>query len=309
MNAYLSILAGVVCAGLGGELFVRGSVGLAKWMRIPSGIIGATVAAFATSSPELSVAINAGLAGEPQIALGDSLGSNVVNVALILGTALAISGIQSPRSSLKRDFPIALLVPIVTALMLLDGVLSRLDGVLLLLGFAGWLSATIVEARRQRSSTAEVLAASHRWSTIGSCLLGLVLLIFAGKFIVTGAQAIAATYGVSQFVIGATVVAVGTSVPELATTVIAKIKGHDEIGLGTVLGSNIFNGLFIVGLVAVIHPIQVAWQSVFVALTLGVVALICSFPPGSGFIERRRGVLLIAVYCVYLVIVLQQPGH
>jgi cation:H+ antiporter len=307
MNAYLSIVMGVVCAGIGGELFVRGSVGLAKWMRIPSGIIGATVAAFATSSPELSVAINAGLAGEPNIALGDSLGSNVVNVALILGTALTISGIQAPRSSLKRDFPVALLVPMATALMLLDGVLSRLDGVLLLLGFSTWLSATIVEARRQRSSTTEVLAAAHRWSTIGSCLLGLALLIFAGKFIVTGAQSIATAYGVSQFVIGATLVAVGTSVPELATTVIAKIKGHDEIGLGTVLGSNIFNGLFVVGLVAVIHPIQVAWHSVFVALLVGIVALICSFPPRTGFIDRRRGVLLIAAYCIYLAVVLQQP--
>lgn len=115
MNPYLSVVIGIVCAGIGGELFVRGSVGLAKWMRIPSGIIGATVAAFATSSPELSVAISAGIAGEPQIALGDSLGSNVVNVALILGTALAISGIQTPRSTLKRDFPLALLVPLVTA--------------------------------------------------------------------------------------------------------------------------------------------------------------------------------------------------
>lgn len=305
MNAYLSVVLGVICAGIGGELFVRGSVGLASWMRIPPGIIGATVAAFATSSPELAVAISAGLAGEPQIALGDSLGSNVVNVALILGTALIISGIQTPRSSLKRDFPLALLVPAVTALMLADGVLSRVDGGLLLVGFATWLSVTIFEASRQRSATAEVLAAGHRWSTIGSCLLGLVLLIFAGKFIVTGAQSIATAYGVSQFVIGATVVAVGTSVPELATTVIAKLKGHDEVGLGTVLGSNIFNGLFIVGLVAVIHPIQIAWQSVLVALAIGIIALICSFPPRSGFIDRRRGALLVGLYCTYVVIVLQ----
>lgn len=306
MSAYLYVVMGIVCAGIGGELFVRGSVGLAKWMRIPAGIIGATVAAFATSSPELAVAISAGIAGEPQIALGDSLGSNVVNVALILGTALVISGIQTPRSSLKRDFPVALLVPIVTALMFLDGVLSRVDGALLLLAFSAWLSATIVEARRERSSSADVLAAVNRWSTVGSCLLGLALLIFAGKFIVTGAQSIASAYGVSQFVIGATVVAVGTSVPELATTVLAKLKGHDEVGLGTVLGSNIFNGLFIVGLVAVIHPIQIAWQSVLVALAVGILALICSFPPRSGFIERGRGVVLIGLYCIYVVAVLLQ---
>jgi cation:H+ antiporter len=309
MNAYLIIVVGIVCAGIGGELFVRGSVGLAHWMRIPAGIIGATVAAFATSSPELAVAISAGLAGEPQIALGDSLGSNVVNVALILGTALAISSIQAPRSSLKRDFPVALLVPVVTAVMFVDGVLSRLDGALLLLAFATWLSTTIVEARRQRSATAQVLAAVNRWSTIGACLVGLVLLIAAGKLIVTGAESIAAAYGVSQFVIGATVVAVGTSVPELATTVIAKLKGHDEVGLGTVLGSNIFNGLFIVGLVALIHPIEVSLQTVLVALTVGLIALICSFPPSSGLIERRRGYLLVALYCIYVATVLQSSAH
>lgn len=305
MNAYFCVVAGIICAGIGGELFVRGSVGLAQWMRIPAGLIGATVAAFATSSPELSVAISAGIAGEPQIALGDSLGSNVVNVALILGTALAISAIRTPRSSLNRDFPVALLVPIATGLMLIDGVLSRLDGGLLLTAFAAWLAATIVEARNQRSAVAPVLAAVNRWSIVGSCLLGLALLIAAGKLIVIGAQSIAAAYGVSQFIIGATVVAVGTSVPELATAVVAKLKGHDEVGLGTILGSNIFNGLFIVGLVAVIHPIRVAWQSVAVALAAGVVALISSFPPRDGLIVRRRGALLIALYCIYLATVLQ----
>jgi cation:H+ antiporter len=305
MNSYLSVFLGVVCAGIGGELFVRGSVGLARWMRIPAGIIGATVAAFATSSPELSVAISAGLAGEPQIALGDSLGSNVVNVALILGTALAISAIQTPRSSLKRDFPIALLAPIVTAVLFLDGVLSRVDGAILLLGFAAWLTATVLEARRQRDAAAQVLATVNRWSTIGACVFGLLLLVAAGKLIVTGAESIAAAYGVSQFVIGATVVAVGTPVPELATAVVAKLKGHDEVGLGTVLGSNIFNGLFIVGLVAVIHPIEVSWPMVLVALAVGLIALICSFPARSGLIERRRGFLLIALYCVYVATVLQ----
>lgn len=309
MNPYITVVLGIICAGIGGELFVRGSVGLARWMRIPAGIIGATVAAFATSSPELAVAISAGLAGDPQIALGDSLGSNVVNVALILGAALAISSIQTPRSNLKRDFPVALLVPIVTALMFVDGSLSRFDGVLLLLGFSAWLIATIIEARRQRDATAQVLAAVNRWSTMGACIFGLLLLIGAGKLIVTGAGSIAAAYGISQFVIGATIVAVGTSVPELATAVIAKLKGHDEVGLGTVLGSNIFNGLFIVGLVAVIHPIEASLQTVAVALTVGLIALICSFPPRSGLIERRRGYLLIALYCVYIATVLQNATH
>ena len=120
MNDYLALILGVVCAGIGGELFVRGAVGLASWARISPGIVGATVVAFATSSPELSVSINAALAGKPQIGLGNALGSNVVNVALILGLALLISGIQSPRDSIKRDFPVALLIPIITGVLFLD---------------------------------------------------------------------------------------------------------------------------------------------------------------------------------------------
>jgi len=275
-------------------------------MRIAPGIIGATVAAFATSSPELSVAISSGLAGVPQIALGDSLGSNVVNIALILGVALAISGIRSPRDTLKRDFPVALLTPVVTGILLLDGVLSRVDGCILLAAFCGWLTAAVVEAKRQRSAAPAVLSGTNHWATASACGFGLALLVAAGTLIVSGAHGIAEAFGISEFVIGATVVAIGTSVPELATTIIAKLRGHEEVGLGTVLGSNIFNGLCVVGLVAVIHPVTVGWRTVFVALTIGLVAIACSFPRSSGLIERRRGILLLFLYGMYLFVVLQR---
>lgn len=305
MEQYLALTFGVVCAAIGGELFVRGSVGLASWARISPGIVGATVAAFATSSPELSVSISSAVSGKPQIALGDALGSNVVNVALILGAALAISGIRSPGAGLKRDFPVALLVPVMTGMLLLDGALSRLDGALMLCAFIAWLIATIVEARGQRSAARTILGAHRLWRAVAYCLLGLMLLIAAGYFIVTGARSIAAHFGFTEFVIGATVVAVGTSVPELATAIIAKLRGHDEVGLGTILGSNIFNGLFIVAVAATIHPIVVDWRAVSVALTFGVVALACSYPQRNGFIERRRGFLLLTVYAVYVTTVLQ----
>lgn len=302
---YLALTIGVVCAGIGGELFVRGAVGLAAWARISPGIVGATVAAFATSSPELSVAIGSAVAGKPQIALGDALGSNVVNVALILGAALIISGIQSPRAGLRRDFPVALLIPIITGVLLLDGQLSRVDGVLMLSAFSAWLIATIIEARQQRSAAEHVLGAPSLWRAALYCALGLLSLIAAGHFIVSGARGIAMQFGVGEFVIGATVVAVGTSVPELATAVIAKLRGHDEVGLGTILGSNIFNGLFIVPLAATIHPIGVDWRAVFAALTFGVVALACSYPLRDGFIERRRGFILVTLYIAYVTTVLQ----
>lgn len=308
MNDYTALILGVACAGIGGELFVRGAVGLAHWARVTPGIIGATVAAFATSSPELSVSISAALAGKPQIALGDALGSNVVNVALILALALVISGIQSPRASIKRDFPVALLIPILTGVLLLDGELSRVDGLLMLGMFLAWLAATVIEARKQRSAAQAVLGEHRRWLVVLSCVAGLAFLAAAGSLVVSGARGIALAFGVDEFIIGATVVAVGTSVPELATTVIAKLRGHDEVGLGTILGSNIFNGIFIVAVAAIIHPITVAWREVAITLVFGLVALVFTYPARTGFIERRRGVLLLVLYAAYLATILQRQA-
>lgn len=305
MNDYAVLILGLVCAAIGGELFVRGTVGLAHWARISPGIIGVTVAAFATSSPELSVSINAALAGTPQIALGDALGSNVVNVALILALALVISGIQSPRDSVKRDFPVALLIPIITAVLFLDGELSRIDGFLLLSMFLVWLVTTIVEARKQRSAVGEVLGEHGGWRVVLSCVAGLAFLITAGNLIVAGARGIAIAFSLDEFIIGATIVAVGTSVPELATTVIAKLRGHDEIGLGTILGSNILNGILVIAIAAIIHPITVAWREVAVTLMFGFMAVVFTYPTRTGVIERRRGVLLLVLYGAYLVTILQ----
>ena len=305
MNDYVALSMGVICAGLGGEFFVRGAVGLAHWARISPGIIGATVAAFATSSPELSVSINAALAEKPQIALGDALGSNVMNVALILGLALVISGIQSPRDSVKRDFPVALIIPIITGFLFLDGELSRFDGFLMLGMFLAWLVAAIIEARKQRNAAEEVLGEHRGWLVVLSCVVGLAFLVAAGNLIVSGARGIAIAFGIDEFIIGATIVAVGTSVPELATTVIAKLRGHDEVGLGTILGSNIFNGIFIVAVAAIIHPITVAWRDVAIALAFGLVALVFSYPARTGFIERSRGVLLLVLFAAYIATILQ----
>lgn len=306
MNDYVALLLGVVCAGIGGEAFIRGAVGIARSTRVSPAIIGVTVAAFATSSPELAVGVRASLAGAPQLSLGDVLGSNVVNVALILALALCISGIVSPRQSIKRDFPVAVIVPIAIGLLGLDGRLSRLDGFLLFGGFAGWLIATLCEARKQRSSAEEGAPRRPIGLALILCAAGLAFLIGAGHFVVAGAKGIARSYGVGEFVIGATVVAVGTSMPELATTIMAKLRGHDEVGLGGILGSNIFNGLFIIAVVAMICPISVDWREVAVVLVFGLLTVACTFPIGSGYIGRRRGVLLLVLYGCYLAIILQK---
>lgn len=305
MADFALLLGGILCAAAGGELFVRGTVGLAHWARISPGIIAATVAAFATSSPELSVSVNSALEGKPAIALGDALGSNVVNIALILGLALSLAPLHCPQDSLRRDFPVALAVPVITGALFLDGVLSRLDGFLLLSLFLAWCVATVIEARRQRSAAGKIQGESNVLITTGQGAAGMILLVVAGRLIVTGATGIAATFGVDEFVIGATVVAIGTSAPELATTIVARLRRHDEVGLGTILGSNIFNGLLIVAVASILHPIAVRWQEAVTALIFGLAAVALSYPRRSGLIGRRRGFILLALYAAYLTAVVQ----
>jgi len=299
MQSYLALIAGIACAALGGEFFVRGSVGIARWARISPGVVAVTVAAFATSSPELSVAISAALAGNPTVALGDALGSNVVNVALILGVTLAIAPIQSPRDTVRRDFPVAVAVPLVTALLVYDGVLSRLEGAALFTGFIGWVTLAVREALRQRRAAVDLAIQPRSRRVLLEAGAGLGLLALAGTLVVEGARGIALSYGLNEFVIGATMVAVGTSVPELATAVTAKLRGHDEIGLGTILGSNLFNGLFIIAVAAMIHPIELDTREVFTVLAFGTVAVALTLPAPDGTIHRTRGVLLLLLYLGY----------
>lgn len=307
MNPYLSLLLGVVCAAIGGELFVRGSVGLARQLRVSAGIIAATVAAFATSAPELSVGVQSALAGEPQISLGNAVGANVLNVALILGLATLIAPLRAPREGIGRDFAVALIVPVVTGVLCLDGVISRVDGALLLGVFAVWLFFTVREAQGQRSAAGAVLGARGLAAELVQGIAGLGLLGFAGNRIVAGGSTLAAAWGMDEFVIGATVVAAGTTVPELATVLISRFRGHDEVGLGTVLGSNIFNGIFIVGVVACLHPIPVEGREINTALVFGALSVGCVWPSVSGRLDRPRGVVLLVLYAVYLGVILQRP--
>lgn len=304
MQSYVTLLAGIACAALGGEFFVRGAVGIARWARISPGIVAVTVAAFATSSPELSVAINAALAGTPDIALGNALGANVVNVALILGVALAIAPIRSPRDTVRRDFPVAIAVPLVTALLVYDGVLSRLEGAVLFAGFVGWVTLVVREALRQRRASVDPATPPQHWRMLLESGAGLGLLAVAGSLVVDGARGIALSYGLDEFVIGATVVAIGTTVPELATAVTAKLRGHDEVGLGTILGSNLFNGLFIVAVAAMIHPIVIEPREVFTVLAFGIVAVALTLPAPDGLIPRLRGALLLLLYAGFVLTML-----
>jgi cation:H+ antiporter len=211
MNAYLLFGLGFVFAAIGGDQFVRGLIGLARRSGVPAGIIGATLAAFTTSSPELSVAINSAVAGTPELALGDTIGSNIVNISLVLGLPLLVLGLTAPSDVIRRDLPVAFLAPLVTAAFLFDGVLSRIEAAIMLIFFAAWLVAAGVEARRRRVATAGALDGDATLIVAARFLGGLAALFAAGQLIVIGSLGIANALGLDLYLIGALVVAIGTS--------------------------------------------------------------------------------------------------
>jgi cation:H+ antiporter len=292
----LTLVAAIPVAALGGATFLRGVLGVAQWLRLPRLLVATTLAAFATSSPEMAVSSLAALSGKPGIGLGDALGSNVVNLGLILGVVLLLGPLAARFDEFRRDFVLALLVPILTLLLALDGTLSHLDGVLLLTLLALWMSLAARQAMAHRRDTrgnndAPVNVASA-WLFL---LAGLAALFLAGRLFVAGASGLATAMGVHPYVIGATLVAVGTSLPELVTVLLARLRGHDDVGLGTLLGSNLFNGLAVVGVAATIQPIRAPLDEVGVAVLFGVITVALVMSRG-GAIPRRRGLLLLAAY-------------
>jgi cation:H+ antiporter len=307
-DSLLMLVAGVVLAWFGGEFFVKGGVGLARWARWPTAVIGVTVAAFGTSSPELLVAIHSALDGVPEISLGDVLGSNVVNVALVLAIVLALSGMRVEDSGVRRDWFISLLVPGVVYALLFDGWFSRLDAVIMMTCFFVWLIIVIRHARRHAVTRTEPGEHVSLPKTIFALLAGLALLIGAAQFVVHGGKGVATALGWSPFIVGAVVVAAATSTPELATTLISRMRGHHDVGLGNILGSNIFNALFIASVAALIQPYAVKVPEILPSLGFGVLTVLLILPGHGGTLGRWRGFVLLAVYAVYVLVTVKAGG-
>lgn len=306
-TSILLLLAGVVLAWFGGTLFVDGGVGLARWARWPVAVIGVTVAAFGTSSPELMVAIHAARDGVPEISLGDVLGSNVVNIALILALVLSLSGMKAEDDGVRRDWALALAMPIIMAAVLWDGWFSRVDALILMGLFFFWLTIVVRHARRHAARSVAEAAEAGRASllkTVLLVLLGLSMLIGAAQFVVHGGKGVAEALGWSPFVVGVVVVAVATSTPELATTIIARMRGHHDVGLGNILGSNVFNAFFIASCAAMIQPFAVKMPELAPSLVFGVVTTLLILPGKGGALGRWRGFVLLGLYAVYVAMTL-----
>lgn len=312
----LLLLAGVILAWFGGTLFVDGAVGLARWARWPTAVIGVTVAAFGTSSPELMVAVHAALDGVPQISLGDVLGSNVVNIGLILAPVLALSGMTAEDDGVRRDWAWALAVPFIMAAVLADGWFSRVDAAVLMALFFLWLGLVVRHARRHAArqpvaDAADTTARVSKGKMVLQVLGGLGVLILAAQFVVHGGREVALALGWSPFVVGVVVVSVATSTPELATTIVATLRGHHDVGLGNILGSNVFNALFIAALAALIQPYPVKLPELLPSLAFGIVTTLLILPGRGGVLGRRRGFILLGLYAAYVVMTLKAgaPAH
>lgn len=296
----LALLGAIALAAAGGELFLKGVLGAADWLRLPKLLVATTLAAFATSSPELTVSTLAALSGQPEIGLGDALGSNVVNLALIMGLALLFGPLPATFAEVRRDFLLALFVPSMTLLLAWDGWLTRSDGLALLFVFLLWVATLIRQAYQHRIDNPPSPAVSGQpLATLLFAVVGMTCLFVSGRLFVSGAGGIATALGIHSYVIGATVVAIGTSLPELVTSLLSRWRGHDDIGLGTLLGSNLFNGLAIVGLAAGIEPVRAPLQEVAITLILGFLAVLLILPVRDG-VPRWRAAVLLGTYVIYV---------
>jgi len=308
----LLIFAGLILLYAGAEALVRGSVSLALRLGISPLVIGLTVVAFGTSSPELAVSVKAALEGKGAISVGNVVGSNIANVALILGVAALIKPLRVNAQVIKVDIPIMICASIVTTLMLGNGYLGRINGFVLVLGILAYLCLSIYLARREKNKSVhsvfdESLPARFRAAWLDPLFIagGFVALVLGGEFLVSGAVTLAAEAGLSNAFVGLTIVAIGTSLPELATSAVAAAKNEGDIAVGNVVGSNIFNLLCILGISALVRPIRATGIHVSDLLIMIGLAVLTLPVMRTGFcISRREGILLLALYAGYIVYLL-----
>ena len=259
--AIIAVIVGLAILVWSADVFIDGAVVLANKLNVPSFLIGVVILGLGTSAPEMVVSVLAALEGSPELALGNAYGSNIINIALVLGATVLISPIIIRSSIIKRDMPLLLLVTAVAAWQLSDGVLGHTDGLVLIVLLVMILAIQIVLSLREGNHEHEddpALESSEETSAIrgiGTLFLGLLVLILSSRAIVWGAVELATLWGLSELMIGLTIVAVGTSLPELVASLSAARKGEHDMALGNIIGSNIFNTLAVVGLAALIAPI------------------------------------------------------
>lgn len=308
MSTIISLIVGLALLVAGAEFLVRGSASLALRLGIQPLVIGLTIVALGTSSPELLVSVKAALQNSPGLSLGNVIGSNICNIALILGIAAVIRPIEVHRQLLRLDIPVMVVSSIVLCLFLLNGILERWEGALLFAALLAYVGYSIIKARQMRAALetfdtthGDIEIESRRPLTLFALIAGgLTLLLIGANLFVDGAIALAEMLGVSKAVIGLTIVALGTSLPELATSVVASVKKEGDISAGNVIGSNIFNLLCILGITALIQPLlSDAITTIDLLTMLGVACLTLPLLRTGFTLSRIEGAFLLLIYAGY----------
>ncbi len=296
---YLLLLVGFVLLVKGADWFVDGASSIAGILKVPSVIIGLTIVAMGTSAPEAAVSITAGLGGNADIALGNVIGSNLFNQLGVIGLCATCFIVTTHRDIMKRDLWVNIGITILLLVLILDGKLSRLEGLLLLLGIAVYLFFVIRDALKNRTQGEAVKLMSVPKSIL-FMLIGLCAIILGGNFVVDNASLIAKSLGMSETLVGLTIVAIGTSLPELVTSFVATKKGDSGIALGNAIGSNIFNILFILGIASVLAPITASAELIIdTAILIVVCIVIFIFAKTSEKTNRWEGIVCLIAYGVY----------
>ena len=311
----LYIIGGSIGLFIGAEGLVRGASSLAIRLGISPLVVGLTVVAFATSSPELVVSIKAAIEGNPGIVVGNVVGSNICNIALILGVAAMISPMSVKTQVIKREIPIMIIVSVILLLILVDDTITRVEGVFLVIGIITYIILGYKYSIKEKDNIEvikefeEIIPKSPYkiWKSLIFMLAGLGLLVLGSNLFVDGAVAIAEKFGVSQAVIGLTIVAFGTSLPELTTSIVASFKNENDIAIGNAVGSNVFNILSVLGISSLVRPMAgTGITMVDLSIMMFFTILILPLSRSKFTLRRGEGVLLFCGYIAYMIYLTNQ---
>ncbi|NLX14604.1 MAG: calcium/sodium antiporter [Phycisphaerales bacterium] len=307
----------LVCLGLailtaGAEVLVRGATGLARAIGLPSLIIGLTVVAYGTSAPELAVSVKSSFGGQADIALGNVLGSNTFNILFILGLSALIKPLKASAQLVRLDVPVMIGVSVLAWLMAANGTIGRAEGIILCLGAIAYTTLLVYLGKRRprpqtpddSSATSAAVNPQRLWISIGQVMVGFGLLVLGARWLVDGAVDLSRMFGVSELMIGCTIIAAGTSLPELATSVVACLRGERDLAVGNVVGSNIFNILAVMGAGAAVSPagLAVAPEALRFDIPVAVAVAGACLPIffTGGRISRGEGALFLVYYGAYI---------
>ena len=297
----LLLLLGFVLLIKGADFFVDGSSSIAKLLKVPSVVIGLTIVAMGTSAPEAAVSITAGISGSNEIAISNVVGSNIFNMLVVVGVCAIIKSFDLDKNILKRDFPVNIVANVVLlGAMLLGSAISRFDGVMMLLLMIAYITWLVVNALKNREESSDNIKTISPILSVVYIIGGLAAVIFGGDLVVDNATVLAQAMGWSETFIGLTIIAIGTSLPELVTSIVASKKGENGLALGNVVGSNIFNLLFIIGLSSSITEIAVdlsaIMNTVFLLIMTVLMYVLCVVRKKLGRVE---GIIMLSLYVAY----------